>query len=386
MVELLWLLLPIAAASGWLVAKQRDMPQSMHPLSPYYFKGLNYLLNEEPDKAIDSFIKIIEIDNETVETHLALGALFRRRGEVNRAIRIHQNLIARPALSPQQRFSAMLELGQDYYRAGLLDRAEYLFQELTHSQEHQIYAYHQLLAIYQQERDWEKAIQTATQLAQVSEHSMATLIAHYYCEQAELFKQQQQYSAALERLDTALKTDPNCVRASLLVGQLAMIHADWQQAIRVFKQIESQDHEYIAEIIEPLQICYQQLDQLAEFTRYLYQLLERYGGIVPTLALTNMIKQQTDEQQAVDFIVKQLHKRPSLHGFDQLLELALSKAATITHEHLLLLKAVTTQLLTHRPRYKCYHCGFKGKSLHWLCPSCHQWNTFKMIQSIETEL
>ncbi|MDY6992503.1 MAG: lipopolysaccharide assembly protein LapB, partial [Pseudomonadota bacterium] len=145
MIELLWLLLPIAAASGWLVAKQRDMPQSMHPLSPYYFKGLNYLLNEEPDKAIDAFIKIIEIDNETVETHLALGALFRRRGEVNRAIRIHQNLIARPALSPQQRFSAMLELSQDYYRAGLLDRAEYLFQELTHSQEHQIYAYHQLL-------------------------------------------------------------------------------------------------------------------------------------------------------------------------------------------------------------------------------------------------
>ncbi|RKZ57943.1 MAG: lipopolysaccharide assembly protein LapB, partial [Candidatus Parabeggiatoa sp. nov. 3] len=129
MIELLWLLLPVAAASGWLVARFQRRPQVTHfSWSPDYFKGLNYLLNEEPDKAIDVFIKLIEVDSDTVETHLALGILFRRRGEVNRAIRIHQNIIKRPTLHPQQRSLALFELGQDYRHAGLLDRAEQLFQ------------------------------------------------------------------------------------------------------------------------------------------------------------------------------------------------------------------------------------------------------------------
>jgi lipopolysaccharide biosynthesis regulator YciM len=383
MMKLLWLLLPVAAASGWLAAKYslRTKPTtSSFNLSPDYLKGLNYLLNEEPDKAIDIFIKLIEVDNETVETHLALGTLFRHRGEVNRAIRIHQNLIARPALSPQQRSLALLELGQDYRRAGLLDRAENLFLELVASTEHRAYAYRQLLDIYQQEHDWDKATHTAQKLAQVANEPMRPVIAQYHCEQAEIFRQQGHREAALTALQLALKTDPHCVRASLLEGTLASEEGHREQAILAFKRVEQQDPTYLTEVIEPLQTCYQQIGRPHELTLYLRHILENYGGISPMLLQTNLIKQQEGERPAVDFIVKQLHQHPSLRGLDQLLDLVILNPLSITGKHLLLLKDMTTQLLKNKPIYKCHHCGFTGKNLHWQCPSCKQWNTIKPIE------
>ena len=132
MLYLLWLLLPVAALSGWWVASRRSLARSYGrratDFSSDYFEGLNYLLNEQPDKAIEVFIRMVEVDSETVDTHFALGNLFRRRGEVDRAIRIHQNLIARPTLSREQRTQALFELGADYMRAGVFDRAESLKQ------------------------------------------------------------------------------------------------------------------------------------------------------------------------------------------------------------------------------------------------------------------
>jgi lipopolysaccharide biosynthesis regulator YciM len=380
MSELWWLLLPIAALFGWLSARHNLFGQSTLPsstLSADYFKGLKYLLNEEPDKAIDIFIRLIDVDSDTVETHLALGTLFRRRGEVNRAIRIHQNLTARTNLSIQQRYLALLELGLDFRRAGLLDRAEATFQQLTSSHEHRITAYQQLLDIYQQEHEWEAAIDTALQLESASHVKMHRVIAQYYCEQVEALRQQGQREKALQAIQAALKIDSRCVRASLLEGQLALDNHDKVQAIQSFKRIEQQDADYLPEIIEPLQSCYRDLGQQHDFEEYLYHLLERYGGVAPTLLLVKSLREQGHEQQAVNFMVKQLHKQPSLSGLDQLLDLALLDTRHLTHEHFLLLKDMTHQLLKNRPLYKCNYCGFKGKSLHWLCPSCRQWNTIK---------
>lgn len=380
MSELWWLLLPIAALFGWLSARHNLFGQSTLPsstLSADYFKGLKYLLNEEPDKAIDIFIRLIDVDSDTVETHLALGTLFRRRGEVNRAIRIHQNLTARTNLSIQQRYLALLELGLDFRRAGLLDRAEATFQQLTSSHEHRITAYQQLLDIYQQEHEWEAAIDTALQLESASHVKMHRVIAQYYCEQVEALRQQGQREKALQAIQAALKIDSRCVRASLLEGQLALDNHDKIQAIQSFKRIEQQDADYLPEIIEPLQSCYRDLGQQHDFEEYLYHLLERYGGVAPTLLLVKSLREQGHEQQAVNFMVKQLHKQPSLSGLDQLLDLALLDTRHLTHEHFLLLKDMTHQLLKNRPLYKCNYCGFKGKSLHWLCPSCRQWNTIK---------
>lgn len=388
MIELLWLLLPIAAASGWVAAKRslqsKPTHRSIH-FSADYFKGLNYLFNEQPDKAIDVFIKLLDVDSDTVETHLALGALFRRRGEVNRAIRIHENLIARPAISIQQRQEALVELAQDYRRAGLLDRAEVLFETLISSEEHRIYAYRELLDIYQQEHEWNKAIDIAWQLERISGESMKSVVAHYYCEQAELYRQQQNKTTAFEALQQALKVDAQCVRASLLQGYLALEQQMFDQAVMAFKQVEKQNPDFLSEIIDPLQYCYQQLGQTQAFKQYLYRILNHYGGITPMLVLAKMIREDNGEQPAADFLLKQLHQRSSVRGLDYLLDLALSKVESITYEHLLLLKGMTSQLLKDKPVYKCSQCGFMGKSLHWQCPSCKQWNTIKPIQGIDGE-
>ncbi|MDM8559340.1 lipopolysaccharide assembly protein LapB [Candidatus Parabeggiatoa sp. HSG14] len=386
MIEWLWLLLPIAAATGWLSAWHQERQRSKNTFwSPDYLKGLNYLLNEEPDKAIDIFIKLIEVDSDTVETHLALGVLFRRRGEVNRAIRIHQNLIARPALHPHQRSNAMFELAEDYRCAGLLDRAEQLFQELVASSTHQVLALHQLLEIYQQEQDWEKAINTAQQLTNASSEARHVDIAQYYCEQAEYYRKQGQNNAALNTIQYALKIDSNCVRASLLEGQLALVRHDQEGAILAFQRIEQQNPDYLTEVIEPLQICYQTLGRQNEFVLYLLHILKHYGGIRPMLVLTEIVKQEEGEQQAVDFIVKEMHKRPSLQGLDHLLDMALFNVDNITRNHLLLLKDLMTQFLKNKPAYKCRHCGFTARKLHWQCPSCKQWSTLKPIQGIDSE-
>ena len=388
MIELLWLLVPIAVVLGWWTARcgtLSHLTNTSFKLSPDYFKGLNYLLNEEPDKAIDVFIKLLDVNSDTVETHLALGTFFRRRGEVNRAIRLHQNLIARPALNSQQRSLALLELGQDYRQAGLLDRAENLFQELLVSKTHQTLALHQLLDIYQQEQDWEQAIQIAKKLATVASKPMNTVIAQYYCEQAEYFYRQKQFPLAVQALKQALEIDHHCVRASLLEGQYALENSQIEQAIIAFQRVEQQDPDYLAEAIKPLQICYQTSGQQEAFTHYLHQVLERYGGITPMLVLAKIIKQQEGDKPATDFIFKYMNKYPSVLGLNYLLDLALSTAENVTREHLLLLKDIITQLLKNKPAYKCTHCGFTARKLHWQCPSCQQWSTLKPIQWVNGE-
>lgn len=386
---LLWLLLPVAATSGWLAAKRSLSSQAQtqsRRLSSDYLKGLNYLLNEQPDKAIDIFIKLIDVDSETVETHLALGVLFRRRGEVNRAIRIHQNLLARSSLNPQQRSLALLELGQDYQRAGLLDRAEALYQELLEAGHYHSFACQQLLSIYEQEHDWEKAIRTAQLLGNLNGQQVPPMIAHYYCEQAEHARQQQDTEQARCLLRQALKVDPLCVRASLIEGQISLDAKEPDKAINAFKRVEAQNVLYLSEIIDPLQQCYEQSSLMpAEFKSYLQYILDQYGGITPMLELARIIRQEEGEQQATLFVVEQLRERPSLRGLDHFIDISLPNADGMAKDNLLLFKEITSQLLKNRAIYKCSECGFTGKTLHWQCPSCKEWNTVKPIHGIDGE-
>jgi len=199
-----WLLLPVAALSGWFIAhlgRKRGRGDPMMDLSSTYFRGLNYLLNEQPDKAIEVFLKLAEVDNDTVETHLALGNLFRRRGEVDRAIRIHQNLVARTTLSAEQRSYALLELGEDYMRAGLFDRAEDLFLEMVDMGVHMEPVLNHLVVIFEQEKDWDKAIDAARKLGPISGRDMAPVVAQYYCELAEVARESGDESRARKFLN-----------------------------------------------------------------------------------------------------------------------------------------------------------------------------------------
>lgn len=389
MYELLILLLPVAAASGWYAARRGGSQDKPSPetsdFRSDYFKGISYLLNEQPDKAIEVFIKVLEVDSETVETHLALGNLYRRRGEVDRAIRIHQNLIARPTLETQQRDEALLELGQDYMSAGLLDRAENLFEELIDGSAYSVQALRQLIDIYEQEKDWRNAISSARRLEEATGNQLGGVIAQYYCEEADQYKQNGDLQRALEALRNALQSQPGCVRASLLEGDALAERGDFEAAIRAYKGVEAQDPNYLPDTIERLRKCYERIGKPGEMMAYLSHVLERYGGITATLALAEMIRDEKGERAATEFMMQQLRLRPSVRGFHRLLEMQLSDGGGEAQDHLMILKDLTTQLLRGRPVYKCQHCGFPAKSLHWQCPGCKHWSTIKPIQGVEGE-
>jgi len=383
--ELLWLLLPVAAGSGWLLAKRdaRRSAAASPSLSRDYFTGLNYLLNEQPDKAIECFVRMLEVDSDTVEIHLALGNLFRQRGEVDRAIRIHQNLIARSTLNKAQRAQALLELAQDYTRAGLLDRAESLCQELIEMKEHLPRALNLLSDIYQQEKEWERAIEVTRRLQSVSDQSMDPVIAQFYCEQAEQARDKGDTDAALNFLKRALAADGSCVRASMIQGEIAVAAGDCKGAIRAFQQIERQDAAYMPEIIPALVDCYRARGDNQELFDYLDGLWARHGGATVLLAITDLLAQQKGEDEALQFLSQQLNRRTSLRAVVRMIDMKTTD--NTVGEKLVIARRSIETLLDEKPVYQCVRCGFAGKSLHWRCPGCKCWNTVKPIAGIEGE-
>jgi lipopolysaccharide biosynthesis regulator YciM len=388
MQDLLWFLLPVAAAFGWFAAlrgKGKVGSRSDSMLGSEYIKGLNYLLNEQQDKAIDVFIRMLEVNSDTVETHMALGNLFRKRGEVDSAIRIHQNLIARASLSNEQRTDAVLELGQDYMKAGLFDRAEGLFKELIENNVHLSSALPLLLDIYQQEKDWENAIAIADQIGFVVHQSARTVIAQFYCELAENARAREDVEEACRLLKQASEYDPHCARASLIRGNIAMHRGEYQLALESFEQVAERDIELLPEILDDMQTCHTRLDTIDSMIDYLQRAITRYAGISPVLALADIISQQKGSESAADFITGELGKRPSVRGLSRLIDLSLSRAEGTAQENLSILKNLTEQLLENKPVYKCHDCGFCGKILHWQCPGCKHWNTVKPIHGVEGE-
>ena len=388
MFEFLWLLLPVAAASGWFAAKRsssRSQEQKCSDLSSEYFEGLNYLLNEQPDKAIEVFIRMVEVDKDTVETHLALGSLFRRRGEVDRAIRIHQNLIARPTLTREQKSQALLELGEDYMKAGLFDRAENLLLELIELKSHTPTALQHLIDIYQQEKDWDKAIRMSRMYESSTGQSMHRVIAQYYCEMAQTAIEEQNESQAESLIKQAFSQDGDCVRASILLGQLEQRNGNYKDAVKAYQRILDQDVEYLPEVIDEIQECYRKLDDEPRMQKFLDDILARYNGITPMLVKAEYLLEQQGEKEALAFMANQLQKRPSVRGLQWLVEQNLERTEGRARENLTILRDLIHLLLKDKPIYECNLCGFTGKTLHWQCPSCKQWNTVKPIKGVEAE-
>lgn len=382
MIEWLFLLLPVAALSGWLLARKHYTykPRSQgSAISPDYFQGLNYLLNEQPDKAIEVFVRLLEVNSETIETHFALANLFRRRGEIDRAIRIHQNLIARPNLLTTQRTQALVELGLDYMNAGVLDRAEQLFLDVLNKPSPPTVAFQQLLRIYQQEKAWQKAIEMAQKVQSKSQENMGALIAQFYCEMAE-----QQLKSSNNNVATLLKSahyhDHNCVRATLLEAKLYMKAGNFRKASKSLLRIEKQDHRYLQEALPLLLDCYLQMDSLKVFDNWLHDLLSQHPNMTSArLMLTQVIQLQQGSQAAQDYLYPQLREHPSVEGLHRLISLGEQSNPMLVP----LIKGITDTLVRRGNRYTCKSCGFAGKSMHWQCPGCKQWGT---VQPTEIHL
>ena len=272
----LLLLLPLAAVGGWFMAmydksgsanKKRELPEA-------YFKGLSFLLNEEPDKALKVFLEVVEVDNETVEMHMALGNLFRRRGEIERATLIHQNLVARSDLDESLRCLALFELAQDYFKAGLYDRAENLFQELRESSDYRNQANKFLLQIYDQEKEWEKAIRVAEELNSSSEISYSHSIAHFYCELAEIAIGAGSNQKAEKYLELSFSKDPKCVRAVILSGRLASIRGNHTNAIAIWRGLEYWAPAALGEVVGHITNSYNFLNDRKALKKFLESAVE----------------------------------------------------------------------------------------------------------------
>ncbi|WP_133135395.1 lipopolysaccharide assembly protein LapB [Legionella rowbothamii] len=387
MIDLWPLLLPAAAWSGWWVAnrnKSKPDPNLYNRLSREYVVGLNYLLNEQSDKAVDIFIKLLEVDSDTVETHLALGSLFRRRGEVDRAIRIHQNLIARPQLSIQQRKESLMALGQDYMSAGLFDRAERIFLEVVElGGSKETRSLHGLLAIYQQEKAWEKALDIIKKLEISTGTSFHMQAAHYYCEMANQALKANSIDRAAYCIKQAMNVDSDSVRASLMHAGLEMKEGRYKHAIRSLKRVPQQDADFLTEIIEPLVRCHMELDSMADCIDYLEDTLEHHPRASVIFVIADYLRQHKNMDAAIDFVADNLSKHPSIRGLNHLINWHLESAHGKVRDKLQMLYDITSKFLDNKPVYRCSHCGFGGKHLHWHCPSCKNWGRMKPVHGLE---
>lgn len=387
MIDFWPLLLPAAAWSGWWVAQQttaKKEPQPGHRFSREYVVGLNYLLNEQPDKAVDVFIKLLEVDTDTVETHLALGSLFRRRGEVDRAIRIHQNLIARPQLSPVQRKEALMALAQDYMSAGVFDRAERIFLEVVDiGGPREVHSLRGLLAIYQQEKAWENALDVLKKIETSTGTSMHSQAAHYYCEIANDWLKQHAFDKAHQAIKQAQSIDRSSVRASLMSANFEMRNGRYKQAIRDLIRVPEQDPEFLTEIIEPFVICHRELDSMEECIDYLEQTLTEHPRSSVIFVIGDYIRQEKGVDEAIDFVSTQLSKHPSIRGLNRLIYWHLESAQGKVRAKLQMLYDITSKFLHNKPVYRCGQCGYSGKLLHWFCPSCKNWGKMKPIHGLE---
>ncbi|MCU7938585.1 MAG: lipopolysaccharide assembly protein LapB [gamma proteobacterium symbiont of Bathyaustriella thionipta] len=358
---------------------------SSYTLSSDYFKGLNYLLNEQTDKAINVFVGMLEVGEETVDTHISLGNLYRQRGEVEQAIKIHQNVIAKPSLSLVKRNDALYELAKDFMNAGLLDRAENLFQELIKKQSHVSSALKYLLSIYQQEHDWQNAILIAKKLESASNKSYTLQVSHFYCELALISKNNGHLKEALKLVKKALGTNKQSVRASIIEGEIYHSLKNCKAATRAYRRVEQQDPLMLSEVLESLLLCYKELKNYKEIKSYLDHVLNKYEGVTSVLLYAQQLQHLKDDKTAALFIVESLRKKPSIRGLSSLIDISLDFTKGTAHDNLVILKEITDKLLEDKPVYHCTQCGFNSKSIYWQCPSCKSWSSIKPIQGIEGE-
>ena len=391
---LVFLLLFVAIGIGWWLGR-RSVRVATTDLPGQYYKGLNYLLDGRPDGAVDAFINALEVNTETLETHIALGNLLRKRGEVDRAIRIHQNLLARPSLPRQQVHQAHLELARDYISAGLFDRAERLLLDLVKdSPEQRRASQRHLLEIFQSQREWANAIEVATALLPrksllsqtgpvplgANRQPVAVALAHYHCELAAELLKQGNIQSARKELQQALVHDRLCVRASLMLGELECQAGNYPQAIKALRKVRQQDPDYIPETIPTLQEAYRQLGEEQTLRQYLEECLQSNPAAPLVLAVAEDIRGSSGDAAAATFLSTQLAKYPSLRGLSRLISLQMDNTEGQIRDNLSLLERLVERLLAERPTYRCSHCGFAGRQLHWFCPGCKHWGTVKSIR------
>ena len=387
MLELLFLLLPVAAAYGWYMGRrsaQQSKQDDASRLSRDYVTGVNFLLSNQQDKAVDLFLDMLKEETGTVEAHLTLGNLFRSRGEVDRAIRIHQSLMESASLTYDQRLLAVQQLGRDYMAAGLYDRAEGMFKQLVDETDFRLSALQQLLQIYQATSDWQSAIEVAERLVKLGKEKHRGEIANFWCELALQQMAGNDLDKAMALLKKGAAADRNSARVSIMMGRVWMEKGDYAKAVESLEWVIEQDKELVGETLEMLQTCYQQLGKTDEWEAFLRRCAEENTGATADLMLAQILEQREGVDAAQNYVTRQLERHPTMRVFHKLIDYHINEAEEgRAKESLGVLRHMVGEQVRSKPRYRCQKCGFTAHTLYWHCPSCRSWSTIKPIRGLD---
>jgi lipopolysaccharide assembly protein B len=375
------LFLPLACALAFVLGQRQNRvssDQRVSELSRSYFKGLNFLLNEQSDKALEVFMQFNEPESDSVETQLALGNLFRRRGDIDRAIRLHQDLFNKPRLNIEQRSVALMELGSDYMRAGLLDRAEALYTDVLEIDGSNKISLKQLLSIYQQEHEWLKAIEIAERMRRSGDESVNTLIAQFMCELAETAHKSGNLISMHQWLDKARAADPNCVRTAYQEAHVDLAEGQWHKALQAFARVAQLEPAFIAEILPTLLKSADDTGKQTQLLELLQTWMRDDPGPSSALAAGELIRQRDGTACATEFLLKRLREKPSLRVLSRWLQSATEPLIDVSANADLVQK-VLDQYIARKAAFYCDSCGFQARSLHWQCPSCKNWGSVKPV-------
>ncbi|PSF04569.1 lipopolysaccharide assembly protein LapB [Marinobacter fuscus] len=384
-----WLLLTAAVAAGWAIGRfGSGSSRSSHEVTDEdsVRERLQFLFTNYSDQAVDNFVQSLAVNKDTVSLHLSIGTHFRNKGETDRAILIHQNLLARPELPPRFSPQVTLELAMDYMNAGLHDRAEALLQQVMGDKEYGRRSARELIELYQQEREWKKAAQVAETLTR-GETDAATFktLAYITCELSdEALKRSDDRWAAQKLAKEALDYDPSCVRASLLLMKLLIRQGSYRGAASQSMKVFEQNPEFGPEAIDRLMALEREHGNVARLYKKLKKLYERHPSTSLLLALVESMECASGRPAAIELLRQELEVRPSMRGLLRLVEMAGYEKGMTTDEGRLVSR-IGHLILANRPVYRCVNCGFSGQQLHWLCPSCKQWETVRPIQGVEAE-
>lgn len=384
MIEALWLLLPVAAASGWISARRSGSRFEAEPPSEYY-QGINYLLNQQADKAIDVFLRQAELDDDAAETHLALGSLFRQRGDLERAIRMHKDLISRPGLRKRTRDESRLELARDYLASGLLDWAEETLQQLIESGVLVEGAYADLIGIYEREKAWHRALTAAEACQRLSDLDLSVRIVHLHCELHEQALRSGDEASAAEHLQRAQAIGPRVARVWCLRAEAARRAGAMREAVQHYEMVVSLDEGMVPEVAERLLSALTATGDEKQIRAYLKKLRHQSNTYTMVSTAAGLIAKFENASSARQFFKDQLLQRPSLPGLAHWARSEMENSSSETRAQVGVIVEMLERLMARRPTHSCNVCSYRGHQLYWLCPGCHSWDSIRPIMGDEGE-
>ncbi len=379
-------LLILIAVGGWAFGQFLDRDrdgQLPTRISADYIRGLNLVLSRKTDEALELFIQMAKVDDETLETHFALGHLFRRRGEVERAIRVHQNLLARPNLNDLQHDQAVFALAEDYLGAGLFDRAERLFAEIRDSETIAESALERLVYIYEREREWKKAIETERELEILSGKRSAQ-VAHYYCELAEEALAGGDRTAAREHLKPTVRSESGVLRGTLIEARIAREEGEHGQALSLLRRVVDKEPSFISEVLPELHDSHAAIGRDAEFEAFIDGILASEAASASEIAyaaIVSEIRGSDALDRCIEAFVAESEVLSELVDLDELRGMADDER----RRALARISSALRRLAMNSARYRCGNCGYSTLRFVWHCPSCNLWETIKPLQRFQLE-